>query len=106
MWRAWFVGGEVYVSTETAPSELPDDGCLGVIHYTGLETPKRHLHSGEDLYFWWDGPEGLVIGSNSDDPDVTRQRYPGCVIVRGKWTTPERMAAVQRQMNEAREAPV
>lgn len=102
-WRAWYVDA-VYDSAGTDPEELPDDGCLYVVAYTGLETPTRGLHSGEDTYFWWRSPEGLVIGSNSHDREENERRYPGAVFVRGKWTTYIRMKEVRDEALAA-EAP-
>lgn len=103
-WRAWYVDA-VYDSAGTDPEELPGDECLYVVAYTGMETPRRQLHSGEDTYFWWESPEGLVIGSNSDDEETNKRRYPGAVFVRGKWTTHERMQRVQAEALAAHEAP-
>lgn len=104
-WRAWYVGRRTYTSARTAPEDLPDDGLLYVVEYTGLDTPKRHLHSGHDWYFWWHGPEGLVIGGNSDSLEENERRYPGAVFVRGKWTTHEEMKRVRDAALKAHEAP-
>lgn len=105
-WRAWFMEPDrTYTSAELEPGDLPGDGCLGVVAYLDLETPKTAQHTGETWYFWWQGPHGLVIGSNSDSREENERRYPGCVLVRGKWTTVERMHEVRREMQEAHECP-
>lgn len=90
---------------EGMPDDLPEDGCLGVVAYLDLETPKRAKHTGEDLYGWWEGPHGLVVLSNSDSVEENERRYPGAVWVRGKWTTVERMAEIRGEMQEAAEWP-
>lgn len=105
-WRAWFTGPDaVYRSDEVDPADLPDDGCLGVVVYLDLETPKRAVHTGYDIYFWWPSPHGLVIAGNSDPRDENERRYPGAVFVRGQWTTYEHMHAVREAMQEAQTWP-
>lgn len=104
-WRAWYADGSVFDSAGTTPDELPDDGCLYVVVYTDLETPKRAAHSGEEWYFWWPSPEGLVVGSNSDSRAENERRYPGAVFVRGKWTTLEHMRRVRDEALAAHEVP-
>jgi hypothetical protein len=102
--RAWYDDGSVYDSG-TDPEYLPPDGLLGVVEYLPFDTPKRHILTGYDRYFWWRGPKGLVIGGNSDDRATIEARYPGAVIVRGRWTTHEHMREVQRAMQAAHEGP-
>lgn len=104
-WRAWFVGDSVISSADMDPDDLPRDRLLGVVEYLPFDTPKRYQHTGENWYFWWQSPDGLVIGSNSDSLEENQRRYPGAVFVRGKWTSHQEMQRVRDEMQAAHEAP-
>lgn len=80
--------------------KLPRDGVLEVVEVMKPSRPnsayRKFTHAGCDFYFMT--PEG-VIGSNNEDPAVTESRYPGAVVLRGKWTTPEMMERVRDEVN-------
>lgn len=104
-WRAYFADGARYDSRGTAPEELPTDGVLGIVKYKPERTragkPYREILSGYDHYFWW---RGEWFG-NSDPSDEIERRYPGALILRGKWVTNAEMKRVQADMARAREEP-
>ena len=99
-WKAWFVGGETYTSTESAAGDLPADGCLGIVLIMDEKNPqglsKRRVMGGSDQYFMWDGPAGTVYGKNNES-DIA-ERYPGAKIIRGMWTCEEEFAQVTGEM--------
>lgn len=104
-WRAYYAGGARFSSRETKPEELPPDGLLGIVKYTGEFTtggvPYRLILSGDDHYFFWQG-EWFC---NRDSPEEIERRYPGALILRGKWTTDAEMERVRAEMDRAREVP-
>lgn len=104
-WRAYYSGGRRYTSREHAPEDLPRDGVLGIVKYLDRRTrggvQYRQILSGDDHYFWWRG-EWFC---NNDPPDEIERRFPGAMILRGKWTLSGEMDRVQAEMAEAREEP-
>lgn len=104
-WRAYFVDGARYSSGETKPEQLPADGVLGIVKYKPERTqagkPYREILSGYDHYFFW---RGEWFGNSDTRKDIER-RYPGALILRGKWTTGAEMKRVQGEMDRAQEEP-
>lgn len=98
-WRAYFTDGRRFDSRADDPASLPSDGCLGIVKY--LDKPYRQILSGDDHYFFWKGE----WFSNSDAREEIERRYPGCLIIRGKWAASEEMSRVQAEMAAAKEAP-
>jgi hypothetical protein len=99
-WKAWFTEKRHYTSKDTNFEALPSDGCLGFkIFYSA--TTGLFLKS-QDYYFKHD----KLIGGDLDKPgrDVRQEimdRYPGAIIIRGKWTDDEDMERVDQEMREA-----
>lgn len=104
-WRAYYADGSSYSSAEIQPRGLPDDELLGIVEYLPFDTPSRYTHTGYDWYFFWEGPEGLVIGGNSDSREDNERRYPGATLIRGKWTTHENMREVRALMQAWHDPP-
>lgn len=90
-WRAWYTGGRVFSSNETAWRDLPDDGVLVVRVYLNDKTSR--LMSGADYYFKTvdESGEQPIYGQGVFNPQETMQelaaRYPGVAVKRGRWTT-------------------
>lgn len=105
-WKAWFAGGAAYCSSGTRWEELPSDGMLGVVtvfdeRHTGTGERLRRVINGRDWYWTAPAPDGETIyGYSDDDPEEIRDRYPGAVLVRGKWTSDPEMARVSLEMQE------
>ena len=94
-WKAWYTGGRAYCSTGKDFTELPDDGCLGfvlLLDKFSADTQHRRIMHGANWYFFYDGDGGPIYG-HSDEPDIS-ERFPGAVIVRGKWTNETEMDRV------------
>lgn len=104
-WRAYYADGARYSSRESRPEDLPRDGVLGIVKYLDKRTqagkPYRAILSGDDHYFYWQGE----WFSNSDPVDEIRRRYPGALLLRGRWTASAEMECVQAEMARAREEP-
>lgn len=104
-WRAYYTGGGRYTSRTHEPKSLPDDGLLGIVKYLNKRTQAgkhyRAILSGDTWYFFWRGE----WFSNSDSREENERRYPGCVLIRGKWTLTEEMDRVQAEMAADKEAP-
>lgn len=104
-WKAWFAGGVVFCSDGVTWDELPDDGMLGLVTVfderntaNGIRL-KRHV-DGCDWYWQAPGLDGEpIFGYSDDDPDEIRDRYPGAVVKRGKWTSDPEMSRVIDEMN-------
>jgi len=102
-WKAWYVGGAAFCSTEVEWSELPDDGMLGyVILFDQLGPDGKHLHrisTGRDWYWKSDGmKEDPIYGYSDDEPAEILARYPSASLKRGKWTDDPEMYRVSAEM--------
>ena len=97
-WKAWYTGGRNFCSDGMPFEDLPRDECLGFMLLMDEVTDggvryRRHM-SGSSWYWMWDGPQGEVYGEG-DEGDV-EERYPGAVVIRGKWTTETEFARPQK----------
>lgn len=102
-WRAWYEiadGWIVYDSNMMAWEDLPDDGMLALRWYEDTEKPNNPgipnglKLTGVDYYFMAPGPQGEIMGGDIDRREINvkeeiKQRYPGAVVKRGKWTDPD-----------------
>lgn len=119
-WQAWFVdvpiqgGVRRFNSAETAPEELPKDGCLAILAYYDTQAPGgEHLrfnYLSSDYYFFAYSNRGLILGSDNDRresnvPGEIRSRYVDVTICRGVWTDDDTMAKVSEEMANAVELP-
>ena len=91
-WRIWYTDDRHYNSEYHEWNEIPDDGvlCLKLYyHDTAGDSGIRYtlLLDGDDHYFHV--PDTNLFGSSNDPVEEIRERYPGAVIKRGKWTTAE-----------------
>lgn len=92
-------GLRVYHSDEWAWSDLPADGVLdGVLLKEGDDGRRcRQTLGGSDYYWRAPHPSGeYIYGHSNDPPAEIAARYPGAVILRGKWTTDREMAEAAR----------
>ena len=83
-WRAWMeVDFEIveYNSVENCWEDMPYDGFQAMRLWYNDGTCGKFI-SGNDFYFLWEHPKGLVFGQ-SNDLDIA-ERYPGAIIKRGK----------------------
>ena len=91
-WIAWFDTKEKYTSKETTWGDLPSDGCLIVNVFSKIEGQPNILcltMTSDDYYFRQETEEGVVYGSNNHTDNA--DRYPGAIVLRGKWATEEIM---------------
>ena len=102
-WRVYYTDSREYSSAETDWAELPDDGVLLLrLYYDAFSRGGvRYTKSlsGDDYYFHVPGTD--LYGCNNDPPAEIRERYPGAVVKRGKWTTHAEMRRVQQRSKEA-----
>jgi len=80
-------------------SALPDDGVLAFKFYFDAKNPTRLMANanGNNWYWLQRTDNGVLYGHSDDTQDDILARYPGAVLKRGMWTTPEDM---QRVVNE------
>lgn len=98
-WKVWFEGGVSYCGTDSDPADLPDDGCLGVM--LKITDGTKHNWTGTDWYWYCEilGDPGWFCGYREEYPtaeDVIA-RYPGAIVIRGKWTS---FADMRRALDE------
>jgi hypothetical protein len=95
-WRVWY-SDRVLSSKERAWEDLPADDvqCVMLYHADGT----RRIMLGNDFYWRWESPSGVVYG-HADSFD--RARYPGAVVLGGKWTSDENLARIQRVAMESK----
>lgn len=98
-WRAWYVGGAVYDSTETEWAALPEVGVLGVVVWFA-DGGKRNC-SGDTWYWRLETSDGWTIAHSREPIEELRQVYGAQQpFKRGKWTLEEEMHRVNAAMNE------
>lgn len=113
-WRAWFVNPEQtevieYNSTEMDWSDLPNDGCVGVVVYeNGLigSNPYRQMLVGYDYYFRAESVADVgYFGDYNNERnavDRIKRRYKNPSIKYGQWVDPTTQDRVQKAMRDAR----
>lgn len=108
-WEAWFVDvpKQDKVLRFKSPDmedikELPTDGCLAIaIRYSDM---SFHSLIGYDWYWIAEGPDGRYIaGCEVENREIQiqsdiKKRYVNPFLIRGIWTTPQRMKEVQDEM--------
>jgi hypothetical protein len=96
-WRAWYPGGQVFSSIDTRFEDLPSDGVQVIMLYHADGT--RRVMQGNDYYWRVRSDFGLIYGhANEFDP----ARYPHATVIRGKWTSDEDLAVIEREAMGAR----
>lgn len=104
-WKVWYTGGAAFCSDAASWNDLPDDGVLGVVtvfddRHTGTGARLKRSIDGRDWYWRSPGIDGEpIFGFSDDDPDEIRSRYPGAVLLRGKWASDPEMYRVMDEMN-------
>ena len=99
-WKVRYEDGRVFSSRTSVWSELPADGAINVIKFQdelGSDgKPTRQILEGYSYYFRQvTTGGGEILGATEDTPAEIEARYPGAVVLRGKWTTEEIMYAAQ-----------
>jgi hypothetical protein len=101
-WKAWYIGGRVFCSATHAWADLPDDGMLFLKLYFDERTPDGvqlgQNCSGDDWYWHVPGTD-LYAHDSRQTRDEIERRYPGAILKRGKWTTPDEMQRVNAEAN-------
>jgi len=95
-WRIYYDNGQTWDAARGPWSEAPEDGVVIVMLWetnSRGRTGKRALY-GFDHYFS-DGDQ--VFGGNSDARETLSDRYPGCRVIRGRWTSPATYDAVRQR---------
>ena len=102
-WKCWYNNLEeqitVYNSTNTTLENLPSDGFQGMKLWFSDGTSK--LISGNDYYFFYEHPSGIIFGQTDDSEQSILSRYPDAVIKRGKYTTEGIMNTISNSMVNA-----
>jgi hypothetical protein len=110
-WRWWYVGG-LSGSFECANDDeflaqwktLPDDGVLGFkFFFDTFSGNTRHARNagGTDWYWLQPTDNGIVLGNSDDAATEISTRYPGAVLKRGQWTTPDDLERVECEQAKA-----
>ncbi len=92
-WRVWYDDGRVIDARQAPWEALPADGVQLVMLYHAGGT--RRVMQGNEYYWRWRSDFGLVYAHADTRPDEAR--YPGAVILRGKWTSDENLARIERE---------
>ncbi len=90
-WSVWYEDS-FYTSHDTRWGDLPDDGVQVMYLY---KSDGRRLHCSGDSSYFHVPPD--VWGSNRDEPNEVRKRYPGAIVKRGKWTSLEKLQAIEKK---------
>ena len=91
-WRAWYTSEREFASDDCEWRALPDDGVLAIsLTWDG----GSQAIYGFDHYFHVPGTD--LYAGNDDPPAMIRERYPGAIIKRGQWTTPQRWREIKRE---------
>lgn len=102
-WRVWY-SNTVQSSREFTWEDLgllfPDDVQIVMLYHFD-ET--RRIMSGASYYWRWQSAFGLVYAHSDEPPDSLR--YPGAVVLRGKWTSDENMKRIETEAMESKGAP-
>lgn len=96
-WRIWYTCDRHFNSEQHEWAGLPNDGvlCLKLFYEEMASGDERYtlLLDGDDYYFHT--PDTNLFGCSNDPPEEIRERYPGAIIKRGKWTTAEEFYRVK-----------
>jgi len=90
-WKIWYDDGSKYSSKDIDWADLPVDGVQYLMLYESTfdhhDPPQRTRmsHSGQDHYFRQETEHGVVYGSNNDSKEQNEERYPGAVVLKGRW---------------------
>ncbi len=108
-WHVFYDDGKEFTSARTDWDSLPRDGVQAVVLYfdevTKAGAPYRRIMSGHDFYFRADGSRGYIFADSDDPAGEIKKRYPGALILRGKWADEETHYAINFMASEAKEAP-
>jgi hypothetical protein len=114
-WAAWYRDccELIRIDSDSCKwSELPTDGCLGVVLWEeGTKPDGDHLKTilaGHDWYFR--AGEGTceiygcdIDSRNRDAREDIARRYPGAEIVRGCWAPIDLYHEAEQEMREAQQ---
>lgn len=83
--------------------KLPDDGVLAFKFYYDVCSPTRLAQNlnGNDWYWLQPTDKGVLFGHSDDTQENILARYPGAVLRRGQWTTPDEMQRVITEQSAA-----
>jgi len=95
-WIAWFDDKKKYNSKETLWDDLPSDGCLIVNVFSKIEDQPNILclTLNSDDWYWKQVREDgdIIYGSDTKQTEQEiKDRYPGAVLLRGRWASEEIM---------------
>lgn len=94
-WEVWYSDGTVKRGMK-GWSALPKDGVTHVkLSYQG---GASRVMSGADYYWRCEGENDAVYGFSQTVPEPSR--YPGVVVLRGKWADDATFSYLQRAVNE------
>ena len=92
-WLFWYENGPPFSSSRHSWSDLPKVGAQWLVLYfnhrnvSNNKNYREHI-SGYDFYFAAPGPDGETIyGGNNTSREAIEKKYPGAIIVEGKWTS-------------------
>jgi hypothetical protein len=95
-WRVWYER-DVYDSKKHGLSDLPDDGLQKMRLYY-CDGRQRDL-SGADYYWIAENETGMIYATDSNPPDP--MRYPGAIVIRGKWTSEENLYRIEQEADSS-----
>jgi len=88
-WRCWYnnLQSEIveYTSLNSTLDNLPEDGFQAMRLWFADGNSK--VISGNDYYFFYEHPTGIIYGQTNDTPETINSRYPGALIKKGRYTT-------------------
>ncbi len=106
-WRAWYDGGLVFDSKTTAWENLSADGVVSIVLYEDTTTPAgdptRRVMEGSSFYFRAPGARDFIYGHSEGPAAEIQSRYPGAIVLLGKWVDGVTLERIQTAAMAARE---
>jgi hypothetical protein len=103
-WKVWYDYGGVFSSKGSSWETLPRDGVQFVQLYFDKrgersKLPYRRRFAGDDFYWHIPGTEiwGSCTYAEMAKEEI-RRRYPGAVILRGRWTSEDTYLRIKNKV--------
>jgi hypothetical protein len=94
-WRIWYTDNRLFDSDAGHTiDDLPRDGVL-YVRIDHPDTPGKHRVMGQCDWYWHDPVKNIWASDSRQTPEEIKARYPGAILLRGKWTSDEEIARIR-----------